>query len=94
MILIVQVKIGLFTNLITNFLYQLTQTSPVTYPNIPQTYAPVFTSLRERDWKVLIELFDRHDSDEIEADISTNLLLMMPEPCWEDDPFDFLREYL
>ncbi len=77
-----------------HFLYQLTQIAPVTYPNTPQTYAPVFTSLRERDWKVLTELFDRHDSEEIEADINTNLLFMIPEPCWEDDPFDFLREYL
>jgi hypothetical protein len=75
-------------------LYKLTQILPVTYPNTLQTYAPVLTSLRERDWKILIELFERHDSDEIEADINTNLLLRMPEPCWEDDPFDFLREYL
>ncbi len=57
-------------------------------------YAIPLTALRERDWKVLAELFDRGDSDEIEADINSNLLLMIPEPCWEDDPFDFLREYL
>ncbi|MBR8833023.1 MAG: hypothetical protein DSM106950_03005 [Stigonema ocellatum SAG 48.90 = DSM 106950] len=57
-------------------------------------YAPAFMALRERDWKALTELFDRGDSDEIEADINSNLLLMIPEPCWEDDPFDFLREYL
>lgn len=57
-------------------------------------YAPVFTSLRERDWNVLIELFDREDVDEIEADISSSLHWLIPEPCWEDDPFDFLREYL
>jgi hypothetical protein len=84
----------LFASLKTKFLYHLTQISPVTYPSHPQTYAPVFTSLRERDWKVLIELFDRQDSEDIEADINSNLLLMIPEPCWEDDPFDFLREYL
>lgn len=42
----------------------------------------------------MIELFDREDSEEIEADIRSNLLLRTPEPCWEDDPFDFLREYL
>lgn len=75
-------------------MYQLTQILPVTSATYPQTYAPAFTSLRERDWKVLTELFDRQDCDEIEADINNNLLLLMPEPCWEDDPFDFLREYL
>jgi hypothetical protein len=42
----------------------------------------------------MTELFDREDGDEIEADIHTNLLLMTPEPCWGDDPFEFLREYL
>lgn len=64
------------------------------YPLNAQIYAPVLTSLKERDWKVLLELFDKENMDEIEADINTNLLLMIPEPCWEDDPFDFLREYL
>ncbi len=57
-------------------------------------HSPPLMPLRERDWKVLAELFDRGDSDEIEADINNKLLLMIPEPCWEDDPFDFLREYL
>jgi hypothetical protein len=66
----------------------------VNYPVNPQIYAPVFTSLKERDWKVLLEMFDREDIDEIETDINSKLLLMIPEPCWEDDPFDFLREYL
>jgi hypothetical protein len=50
--------------------------------------------LRERDWTALIELFDRDDGDEIEADIHSSLFWLIPEPCWEDDPFDFLREYL
>lgn len=63
------------------------------YPVNPQ-YAPVFTSLKERDWTALLELFDTQDIDDIEADINSSLLLMIPEPCWEDDPFDFLREYL
>ncbi|QLE56765.1 hypothetical protein [Nostoc sp. TCL26-01] len=67
---------------------------PVNYPINPQIYAPAFTSLKERDRKALIELFDRGDIDDIEADVNSNLLLMIPEPCWEDDPFDFLREYL
>ncbi|MFB2923181.1 MULTISPECIES: hypothetical protein [Aerosakkonema] len=55
---------------------------------------PSLTSLREGDTKALAALFDREDSDEIETDISKYLLLLWPEPCWEDNPFDFLREYL
>ena len=57
-------------------------------------YAPPLMPLKERDWKVLVDLFDRGDSEEIENDINSKLLLMIPEPCWEDDPFDFLSEYL
>ncbi len=78
-------------------IYSLHPSTPilfVNYPINPQIYAPVFTSLKERDWKALLEMFDRDDIDEVEADINVNLQLMIPEPCWEDDPFDFLREYL
>ncbi|BAY93292.1 MULTISPECIES: hypothetical protein [unclassified Tolypothrix] len=64
------------------------------YPGNVNIYAPAITSLEERDWKAMTELFDREDSEEIEADIMKSLLFMIPEPCWGDDPFDFLREYL
>ena len=61
----------------------------------PDLYTPSLIPLRERDWKALVELFDRGDYDEIEADIDRKLQLMVPEPPWgEEDPFDFLREYL
>ncbi|MBD2570917.1 MULTISPECIES: hypothetical protein [Nostocaceae] len=53
-----------------------------------------YTSLRERDWEALILLFDRDDSDEIEAEIKSKLVWLVPEPCWEDNPFEFLREFL
>ncbi|MBW4560882.1 MAG: hypothetical protein KME32_06920 [Mojavia pulchra JT2-VF2] len=64
------------------------------YPPNLHIHTPLITSIAERDWKAMTELFDREDGDEIEADIHTNLLLMTPEPCWGDDPFEFLREYL
>nr|WP_225225910.1 hypothetical protein [Komarekiella delphini-convector] len=73
---------------------QSTIISRVNYPNNLQVYALSLTSLKDRDWKALTDLFDRDDGDEIEADINSNLLWLTPEPCWEDDPFDFLREYL
>ncbi len=61
----------------------------------PDIYAPPLIPLRERDWKALVDLFDRGDYDEIEAEINSKLLLMIPEPPWgKEDPFEFLREYL
>jgi hypothetical protein len=51
-------------------------------------------SLRERDWEALTSLFDRDDSDEIEDEIKSKLVWLVPEPCWEDNPFELLREFL
>nr|WP_238178516.1 hypothetical protein [Calothrix sp. 336/3] len=57
-------------------------------------HAPPLMELKERDWKAMVELFERKDSDDIEADINSNLKFLFPEPCWEEEPFDFLQEYL
>lgn len=50
--------------------------------------------LRERDVKALAGFFEPTDMAEIEADIVHNLIWLWPEPCWEEDPYAFLREYL
>lgn len=50
--------------------------------------------LRERDVEVLSNLFMQDEIEDIEADILHNLHQRYPEPCWEDDPLDFLQEYL
>ncbi len=71
-----------------------TQIPDFNYKIAIDTYTPVLMPLKNRDWKVLVELFERADIEEIEANIHSNLLMMIPEPCWEDDPFDFLSEYL
>lgn len=55
---------------------------------------PTLLPLRDRDLKVLVDLFTLDDIDAIETDILTNLNRRPPEPCWEDDPFEFLRDYL
>jgi hypothetical protein len=52
------------------------------------------TPFRERDEQVLTELFHQEDIEAIEQDIACNLLWRCPEPCWEDDPFEFLQEFL
>jgi hypothetical protein len=52
------------------------------------------TALRGRDLEALEELFEHEEIEQIQADILHNLERLSPELCWEDDPFDFLREYL
>ncbi len=63
-------------------------------PKKTEVHAPPLAEFNQRDWKILLELFDRKDSDEIEDDINTTLSWMVPEPAWEDEPLDFLKEYL
>ena len=60
----------------------------------PEVHAPPLMPLKERDFKALAKLFDRPDSIEIENDINNTLDLMVPEPSWDEDPYEFLREYL
>ncbi len=60
----------------------------------PEVHAQPLEEFNERDWKILVELFDRKDSDEIEEDIKKTLSWLVPEPAWEDEPLDFLQEYL
>jgi hypothetical protein len=57
-------------------------------------FAAPISPLRERDVKALSELFLTDKMSEIEADVSHLLLRLQPEPCWEDDPFAFLQDFL
>jgi hypothetical protein len=57
-------------------------------------HAAPLAPLRERDWAEIALLFDRQDSDEIEADVIKKLNTMHPEPCWDEDPYEFLSEFL
>lgn len=61
-----------------------------------EIYSPLDAAipLRQRDEQVLTELFRLEEIEAIEEDIACNLLCRCPEPCWEDDPFEFLKEYL
>lgn len=58
------------------------------------SYAAPLSPLRERDLTALAALFQRDDIYAIEADVSHRLLSLLPEPCWEDDVFAFLQEFL
>ncbi|MGA7937577.1 MAG: hypothetical protein WCA35_28765 [Kovacikia sp.] len=57
------------------------------------SYAAPLAPLRERDIKALAAWFERDDMDLIATNITCRLLQFMPEPCWEDDPLDFLKEF-
>lgn len=57
-------------------------------------YASPLAPLRERDEIALAAWFQREDIHEIETDIAAHLLKLLPEPCWEDNPLDFLKEFL
>ncbi|WP_421656026.1 hypothetical protein [Leptothermofonsia sp. ETS-13] len=60
----------------------------------PGGHAAPLLPLRERDAKVLSDWFQRDDMLEVEADIASCLLRLLPEPCWEDDLFEFVRDFL
>lgn len=58
-------------------------------------HAEPLAPLRQRDELALDEVFgDSYQMDEIVNDICGRLGQLYPEPCWEDDPFDFLKGYL
>jgi len=67
-----------------------------TQPGVPllALHADPLSPLRERDLNALTLLFHRDDMHHIEADVTRQLLRLWPEPCWEDDPLDFLTEFL
>lgn len=57
-------------------------------------YADPLPPLKEKDLVSLATLFQRDDMDAVEADLNQILLRLLPAPCWEDDPFEFLKEFL
>lgn len=58
------------------------------------SYASPLAPLRERDLQALVQWFQREDMYAIETDLNQMLLQLLPAPCWDDDAFEFLREFL
>ncbi|MBW4520841.1 MAG: hypothetical protein KME16_14205 [Scytolyngbya sp. HA4215-MV1] len=58
------------------------------------SFAAPLAPMRERDLKIMEAWFNQEKMHEIEADFTHYLLLLWPEPCWEDEVFSFLKEYL
>lgn len=59
-------------------------------PQLANPLAP----LRDRDRQALTELFTHDHMAAIEADILTRLSYLVPEPPWDVEPYEFLREFL
>jgi hypothetical protein len=57
-------------------------------------FAAPLSPLRDRDLNALLALFLTDQMSAIEADVAQLLIRLQPEPCWEDDPFTFLQEFL
>ena len=65
-----------------------------TSPSLTIEHANPLTPLRQRDARALDELFESDHIQEITLDIYRYLARMYPEPCWEDEPYEFLHGYI
>lgn len=54
-------------------------------------HASPLSPLRKRDQAALAEYFERENIQEIALDVHRYLAQIYPEPCWEDEPWDFLH---
>ena len=57
-------------------------------------HAEPIAPLRQRDEQALDDIFSHAQVEEIVTDIYIRLHQLCPEPCWDDDPFEFLKGYL
>ncbi|WOD38879.1 hypothetical protein [Nodosilinea sp. E11] len=74
----------------------ISETAPVAYSfadAAPQLANPM-EPLRDRDRAALQDFFAHDQMVTIEADILHRLSYLMPEPAWEVEPYEFLREFL
>jgi hypothetical protein len=63
-------------------------------PRTADSYAAPLSPLKERDSQALAGWFETDSMPEIEADVTRYLLLLWPEPCWDEDLYGFLHDYL
>jgi hypothetical protein len=59
---------------------------------MPQTEP--LSRLRQRDQVVLKTLFSHPETPGHMDEVQQYLRQLWPEPCWEDDPFTFLKGYI
>jgi hypothetical protein len=56
--------------------------------------AEPLSALKERDTKALAELFEDEAIEAIQADVLLCLSFLSPAPCWDEQAFEFLKEFL
>ncbi|MEB3358602.1 MAG: hypothetical protein VKK04_17885 [Synechococcales bacterium] len=72
-----------------------TDVRPLNVPVSPElSHADPISSLRQQDVQAMQSLFDREDIRDIEENIQRRLETLCPEPCWDEEPYEFLRDYL
>ncbi|MEO0539506.1 MAG: hypothetical protein AAFZ80_01430 [Cyanobacteria bacterium P01_A01_bin.105] len=63
-------------------------------PIISRLYAEPLAPLRDRDEVALNDVFQTEHIEDAVNDVQNRLSHLHPEPCWEDDPYDFLHGYV
>jgi|GEM_PF-1840753 len=58
------------------------------------SHASPLAPLRARDSRALEDCFEHEHLQAIALDIHRYLARIYPEPCWEDEPFEFLNGYI
>lgn len=56
--------------------------------------AEPLSALKERDTQALTELFEDEEIEAIQADVLLCLSFLSPAPCWDEEAFEFLKEFL
>ncbi|WP_254565282.1 hypothetical protein [Oscillatoria sp. HE19RPO] len=56
--------------------------------------AEPLSALKERDTQALAELFEDEEIEAIQADVLLCLSFLSPAPCWDEQAFEFLKEFL
>ncbi|MGG6237924.1 hypothetical protein ACQ4N7_04730 [Nodosilinea sp. AN01ver1] len=68
--------------------------SPYSLANAAPLLANPLDPLRDRDRQALGDMFAHDQMAAIEADILNRLSHLVPEPIWDIEPYEFLREFL
>ena len=56
--------------------------------------AEPLSALKERDTQALAELFEDEEIEAIQADVLLCLSFLSPAPCWDEQAFEFLKDFL
>jgi hypothetical protein len=87
-----------FTQALTQLIHEDDSVADYETPTLldgsPVSHADPLAPLKPRDEQALVELFTHDKIEEIAEEVQSRLKRLYPEPCWEDEPFDFLRQYL